>query len=530
VSAPGGEWAWLDFPPAYERVPERFNMAPALVDRHLAAGRGGRPALVTPAGPLSYDGLHAGVTRAARALEALGVLPEQRVALLLPDSPAFVFAFLGAMRAGMVPVPLPAGGSVAEHEHALRDSRAAALVVHHDLAGPLEPLLLTLPALRHVLAVGGEPPGTVSFEAACAAEPAGHDPAPTHRDEPAYWLYSSGTTGRPKAVVHLHHDMLFCIEPYARHVLGLGPDDRTLAVPRLAFSYGLGSSLYLPLWAGASTVLVADRPAPRAALDAIARFRPTLFFSVPTALGALLREAEVGPADWSSLRLAVSAGEPLPAGLYQRWRERTGVECLDGLGTTEVGYIFVSNRPGAVRPGSSGRLLPGYRARVVDDEGRDAPAGTPGELWVAGESLAAGYWNRHARTRAAFVGEWYRTGDLYRVDEEGVYTHQGRVDDLLRVAGHWVSPLEVEACLLEHPAVAECAVVAGVDADGLPGARAFVVCRPGADAAGLPEALRAHAGRRLPRHKAPRWVVLVEALPRTPTGKVQRFRLRQAEG
>jgi benzoate-CoA ligase len=520
------EFAWLDGPLAYDRVPERFNMAAALLDRRLAAGDGARPAIVTPDRTLSYAEVAAGVARAAGAFRRLGVQLEQRVAICLPDSPEFVFAFLGAMRAGMVPVPLSTLGTPEDHDYALRDSRAAALVVHARLLERVAPARRAVPTLRACLAVGGAPAGTLAFEAACAAEDGGGDPAPTHRDDMAYWLYSSGTTGRPKAVVHLHHDMVFCVDPYVRHVLALGPDDRTFAVPRLFFSYGLTSCVYLPFWVGASTVLVAERPDARAVFDLVAKLRPTVFFSVPTSFAALLREAEGATPDLSSLRLAVSAGEPLSAALFRRWRERTGLEPLDGLGATEVGYIYVSNRPGAVRPGASGQLLPGYRARVVDAEGREAPPGTEGELWMSGESLAAGYWNKHEKTKAAFVGEWYRTGDRYHVDADGYFFYHGRVDDLLRVGANWVSPLEVEAALLEHPAVSECAVVGGRDADGLEKPRAFVVLRPGARVDGLEPDLVAHARARLAPYKAPRWVAVVAELPKTATGKVQRYRLR----
>jgi benzoate-CoA ligase len=515
--------AW---PIAYDEVPERFNIVPLLVDRHLAEGRGGRPAIVTPDRVVSYAELAAGVARAARLLERLGVAREQRVALLLPDGPEFADVFFGAMKAGLVPVPLSTLGTADDVDYALRDSRAAALVARADLYARVEDVARGVPTLRHRLVVGEPPPGTLDFRAAHAAEASAFEAAPTHRDDMAYWLYSSGTTGRPKAVVHLHHDMLFCVEPYARDVLALTPADRTFAVPRLFFSYGLTSCLYLPLRVGASTVLVAERPDPAAVFALWARLRPTIFFSVPTSYAALLRQADVTPPDHSSVRLCVSAGEPLAASLYERWVRRTGIELLDGLGATEVGYIYISNRPGAVRPGASGRLLSGYRARIVDEAGADAPPGAVGELWMSGESLAAGYWNKHEKTKAAFVGEWYRTGDRYLVDAEGYYFYQGRADDLLRVGANWVSPLEIEACLLEHPAVAECAVVGGRDADGLEKPRAYVVLQAGTSPDGLEEALRAHVRARLAPFKAPRWVTVVADLPKTATGKVQRFRLR----
>jgi benzoate-CoA ligase family protein len=513
-------------PLAYEHVPKQFNIVPLLIDRHLSDGRGRRPVIVTPRQTLSYRDLAAGVARAARLLERIGVQREQRVALLLPDGPEFAFLFFGAMRSGMVPVPLSTLGTADDYDYALRDSRAVALVTDgglYDRVGPVWPGVSTL---RACLVAGAAPEGTTELGAALAGELPHSDPAETHRDDMAYWLYSSGTTGRPKAIIHLHHDMVFCVEPYVRHVLDLQPDDRTFAVPRLFFSYGLTSCLYLPLWVGASTVLVPERPGPSEVFEIWRRLRPTVFFSVPTSYAALLRQAETTTPEAKHLRLCVSAGEPLAAPLYHRWVERTGVELLDGLGATEVGYIYVSNSPGAVRPGSSGRLLPGYRARILDGDGRDVSPGNPGELWMSGESLAAGYWNKHEKTRAAFVGEWFRTGDRYVVDADGYYVYQGRADDLLRVGANWVSPLEVEACLLEHPAVAECAVVGGRDGDGLEKPRAFVVLRAGAAPDGLEDALRSHARARLAPFKVPRWVTVVEDLPKTATGKVQRYRLR----
>ncbi|PYM67312.1 MAG: benzoate-CoA ligase family protein [Candidatus Rokuibacteriota bacterium] len=479
AARPGGD---LD----YDRLPERFNIVPEFVDRHLAEGRGGRPAILTLDRTVSYAELAASVSRAASLLTALRVEREQRVLLLLPDGPEFAYAFFGAMKAGLVPVPLPTLGTAEEIAYALDDSRAVALVVHASLYDRVRRLAATAPGLRHCLVVGDAPPGALGFERALAEASPEFEAAPTHRDDMAYWLYSSGTTGRPKAIVHLHHDMLFCVEPYVRHVLGMTADDCTFAVPRL-------------------------------------------FFSVPTSFAALLRalSPKGSVAELGSLRLAVSAGEPLPAPLYREWVTRTGIECLDGLGATEVGYIYISNRPGAVRAGSSGRLLPGYRARIADETGGAVGPGAVGELWVSGESLAAGYWNKHQKTKAVFVGEWYRTGDRYLVDGEGYYFYEGRVDDLLRVGGNWVSPLEVESCLLEHPAVAECAVVGAKDEAGLVKPRAFVVRRPTAPADGLEEALRAHVRARLTPYKAPRWVILVDELPKTATGKVQRYRLRE---
>ncbi len=521
--------AWPTEPLDHAALPDTFNMASLLVDRHLEAGAGEREALLHPGGSLSYRELWESVNRAAHLFRTLGVEPEQRVLLLLPDSPEFIFAFLGAMKAGAVPVPVSTLAGRSDYEYFLRDSGAKLLLTHAGLYEKVEGVWQGIPGLRAAVVVGDQPSGCLAFETLHAAQPAFFDPAPTHKDDMAYWLYSSGTTGRPKAVIHLHHDMVFCIESYARHVLAMTAEDRTFAVPRLFFSYGLGCSLYLPLWCGASTVLLPERPSPAGVFEAIERFRPTLFFSVPTSYAALLREAEGRDPDVSSLRLAISAGEPLPPPLYRRWMDRFGVELLDGLGATEVGYIYISNRPGAVRPGSSGQLLPGYEAKIVDGEGREVGPGEVGDLWMKGESVAAGYWRRHDKTKATFVGEWYRTGDRYSRDADGYYSYMGRADDLLRVSGQWVSPFEVESALLEHPAVAECAVVGGLDADGLEKSRAWVVLRPGAAVNGLEEALKAHVRARLAPFKAPRWVSVVPELPKTSTGKIQRFKLRQLQ-
>jgi benzoate-CoA ligase family protein len=342
-------------------------------------------------------------------------------------------------------------------------------------------------------------------------------------DEPCYWLYSSGTTGRPKGVVHLHGDMLACVATYAEEVAGITPEDVTFSVPRLFFSYGLVNSLFLPLLAGASTILCPERPDPARVLAVMRRHRPSIFFSVPTSYAALCAALEGGEnADhpFGSLRLAVSAGEPLPEPMYHRWVGLTGVELLDGLGSTEVGYIYCSNLPGRVRPGSSGVMIGDHEGRIVDEHGRDVAEGEAGELWVRAESTALGYWNQRQRTKAMFVGEWLRTGDRYRRDADDYYWYLGRTNDLFKVSGQWVSPLEVESCLLEHPAVLECAVVGAEDEAGLVKPKAYVVRR--SNVAVSEAELQAHVKARLHR-----WVDFVDELPKTATGKVQRYKLRE---
>lgn len=527
-------------------IPERFNMVDALVDEQVRQGRGERTAVVTDGESLSYLELKRLINRAGNALRTLGVQREQRVLLLLHDSPEFLAAFLGAMKIGAAPVPVNTLSGPADYEYYLNDSRAVALVIDGDLLDKVEPVQEQLRFLRYTVVVGGAGHSHLSFDRLLAESPEDLETAETHRDDPSYWLYSSGTTGRPKGVVHLHADMVTCTATYARYVLRLTPDDRLYSASKLSFSYGLVNSLYLPFFTGGSVVLSPGRAEPAGVLDTIVRHRPTIFFSVPTFYAALLRylespdqqSADGGPSTGSgqagrsavpSLRLAVSAGEALPAPLFERWKVRTGVELLDGLGSTEFGYIFIGSFPGRSRAGSSGELLPGYEAKIVDEQGLPLPAGEVGDLWVRGESIAACYWNKRVESRRTFMGEWLRTGDRYTRDEDGYYYHCGRSDDLMKVGGLWVTPLEVESTLLEHPAVAECAVVGARDQQHLEKPKAFVVLRHGREPSEvLAEELKQLVKSRLQPFKYPRWVEFVPELPKTPTGKIQRYKLRDA--
>jgi benzoate-CoA ligase family protein len=491
-------------------------MATPLVDRHVAEGRGQRPALRLRDRNVSYAELQVLQNRTGNALLAAGVAPEQRVAILLPDGPEFVAAFIGAMKIGAVPVPINTAARPNELAYMLGDCRARALVAHHSLLGNLPER-----GSWTVFRVGGEGPGA-DFSAALENASPELATFPSGVDEPCYWLYSSGTTGSPKGVVHLHGDMLACVTPYAQKVVAIEPEDITFSVARLFFSYGLVNSLFLPLLAGASSVLTPERPDVDHILDVMRHFQPTLFFSVPTSYAQVCAAGDASA--FASVRLAVSAGEPLPEPLYVRWKTLSGVEVLDGLGSTEVGYIFCSNLPGKVRPGSSGRMLGDHRARIVDEDGLDVPDGDSGELWVSAASTALHYWNQRERTKRAFVGEWLRTGDRYIRDSDGYLWYQGRLDDVFKVSGQWVSPLEVESCLLQHPGVLECAVISATDQDGLVKPKAFVVAKPAA-VVQVPE-LQAFVRERLQPHKYPRWVEVVDELPKTASGKVQRFVLR----
>jgi benzoate-CoA ligase len=519
----------------HRRAPDRqFNMVTPLLDRHVEEGRGDRIALRLDDRLLSYAELQSEVNRVGNALRAVGIEPEQRVALLLPDGVEFIVAFLGAMKIGAVPVPLNTLAPAADLAYFLSDSRARAVVATEPLVRPVLQHGQGLASLKSMLLVGpaGElgHPLASSFEAAVAASPADLETYPSGVDEPSYWLYSSGTTGRPKGTVHLHGDMLACVTPYAEDVLGMTPDDVTFSVARLFFSYGLVNSLYLPLLAGGSVVLSPGRPDPGSVLELMRRHRPTLLFSVPTSYTALCAALEGGEnhdRPFDCLRLSVSAGEPLPAPLYERWQKLTGVELLDGIGSTEFGYIFCSNLPGRVQPGSSGVMLGDHEARIVDEHGRDVEPGEAGELLVRAESTALHYWNQRERSKTTFVGQWLRTGDRYFRDAQGYYWYLGRVNDVFKVSGQWVSPMEIESCLLEHPAVLECAVVGEVDSNGLMKTKAFVVRREGTEV--VEAELQVHVKQRLLPHKYPRWIVFVDQLPKTATGKVQRYKLRSPE-
>jgi benzoate-CoA ligase family protein len=485
------------------RAPGReFNMAVPLVDRHVDEGRGDRPALRLEHRDVAYAELQEHVNRAGNALRAAGVQPEQRVAILLRDGLEFIAVFVGAMKIGAVPVPLNTFSRPAEIAFMIGDSRAQALVAHTEF---LESISAAPPL---VFMVGDN--GPRSFASALANASPTLAAFPTRVDEPCYWLYSSGTTGQPKGVVHLHGDMLACVTPFAEQVVGIEPDDSTFSVARLFFSYGLVNSLFLPLLAGATSILTPQRPDVAHTLDVVRRSRPSLFFSVPTSYAQLCAADEY---PWDSVRLAISAGEPLPEPLYTRWKQLTGVELLDGLGSTEVGYIFCSNLPGRVRPGSSGQLIGDHQARIVD-----------GELWVAAGSTALYYWNQRDQTKQTFVGEWLRTGDRYRRDTDGYFWYEGRTDDVFKASGQWVSPIEIESCLLSHPGVLECAVVGAADGDGLTKPKAFVVRKAAADVKA--EELQALVKERLQPYKYPRWVTFVDELPKTASGKIQRYLLR----
>jgi benzoate-CoA ligase len=475
--------------------------------------------------------------RTGHALRELGVEEEQRVLLLLHDSPEFACAFFGAIKIGAVAVPVSTLQRPEECAHCLNDSRARVLVVHDSLLDIIEPIRDRLPYLRHVVVVpttgttAGRltPRRDLDFDSLLSRASPTLAPAPTTVDDAAFWLYTSGSTGPPKGAVHLHAAMPYCADTTARHILGFGPDDIAYSVSKLFFAYGLGNGLYFPLRHGASAVHDSGRPTPESIFEVVGRYRPTLVFTVPTMYARLLQVPDADRAAVSSVRLWVSSGEPLPVTIFHQWEMRFGAQILDVVGSTENLHDFLANRPGQVRPGSAGQPVPGYECRIVDETGLDLPAGQIGHLLVRGGSTAACYWNRREATRRTMLGEWLRTGDMFYRDADGYYWYCGRADDMLKVGGQWVSPHEVENALLQHPTVLEAAVTAAPDEHGLLKPRACVVLKDGHTATpALADELHGFVRERLAPHKTPRWVEFVGDLPRTATGKVQRYRLRTA--
>jgi 4-hydroxybenzoate-CoA ligase len=515
-----------------------YNAVSDFVDANVARGLGDKVAFVDPARSLTYGELATLTCRAARGLAALGLRPESRIVLLLHDSVDYPVAFWGAMRAGIIPIPLNTLLTSEQYAYILADSRAEALLVSPALIKAVEPAVASAASLRLAVVVGA-PDGPVPavghlptsrFEdlLEASAEPLC---APTVSDEVAFWLYSSGSTGEPKGAKHVHSSLMATAELYGRGVLAITGDDVVFSTAKLFFAYGLGNSMTFPMAVGATAVLLPDRPTPDKVLEVMRRHRPTIFYGVPTLYAGLLAHPELGRGAGSDrLRQCVSAGEALPAQVGSRWREIVGADILDGIGSTEMLHIFLSNRPDDIRDGTSGKPVPGYEARIVDEAGRDVPDGEVGELIIRGPSAAEGYWNQRAKSRRTFAGEWTHTGDKYIRDAEGYFQYCGRTDDMFKVSGIWVSPFEVEAALIGHPAVLEAAVIARADDDGLIKPKAFVVLKPGQSADdGLVDALKAQVKDRAGPWKYPRWVEFRSELPKTATGKIQRFKLREEE-
>ena len=516
-------------------LPEQFNAAAYFVDRHLPEGRARKIAIKSGEDSVTYAQLSERVNRTGNLFRSLGVRIEERVALLLLDAPEFAYCFFGAIKIGAVAVPVNTLLKPADYEFILNNCRARVLIVAESLLPQIEAIPKErLRYLQTVLVVGSTvSQGASDFTSAMQQASSDLQPEPTSKDDAAFWLYSSGSTGFPKACVHLQHDMVVCAERYAKAILNMSEQDRCFSVAKLFFAYGLGNGLYFSLAVGGTSILMAGPPRPPDVFKVIERHRPTLFFSVPTNFANLLAyekpKSDAADFDLSSLRYAVSAGESLPAALFHRFKQRFGVEILDAIGSTEVLHMFIANRPGAVRPGSSGQIIPGYEARIVDENNQEVSRGEIGNLLVKSDSTCAFYWNQHEKSKDMIQGHWIRTGDKYYQDEDGYFWYAGRSDDMLKCSGVWVSPVEIESVLIEHPVVLEAAVIGREDRDQLLKPVACVVLREGI--AGTPQLAREleeFVVSRLPAYKRPRWVEFFPELPKTATGKLQRFKLRQS--
>jgi len=509
--------------PARLRFAPRFNVAPSFVDRHLTEQRGAKTAIRTARETVSYAALAERVNRCGNVLLGQGLAPGDRLLMIVKDCAEFFYLFWGSIKAGIVPVPLNTLLRSADYAYMMEDSGAAGVVYSPEFATEAEPALAGRRFRLSLRTEGGA--GTLKELLARAANTL--DAAPARAEDDCFWLYSSGSTGRPKGAVHLHRDMVVSSQYYGVETLGVAADDVCFSAAKLFFAYGLGNGMTFPLWVGATSVLLEGRPNPQSTFEVIEKFKPTLYFGVPTLYAAQLQAMETARPDLSSVRWCVSAGEALPANIFNRWKERTGLTILDGIGSTEALHIFISNTAKQLRPGTSGRVVPGYRARIVDEHGKDVRNGESGQLMIAGDSTAKYYWNNPERTARTMVDGWLDTGDTYYRDRDGFYVYCGRSDDMLKVGGIWCSPFEIEAKLIEHPKVLEAAVVGKVDRDELVKPAAFVVLKNPADAGdALVGELQELCRAGLAPYKYPRWVTVVPELPKTATGKIQRYKLR----
>jgi len=509
----------ISFGPDHKvRLPARFNVAVPFIDRHAGEGRGAKAAIRTAHETVSYAELAERVNRAGNALLARGLKPGDRVLMVVKDCPAFFYLFWGAIKAGIVPIPLNTMLRAADYAYIIEDSGCGLVVYSGEYAAEVEP------ALKQVKTKAQSVDGFLGDLAKAPPKLEARPAAPT---DDCFWLYSSGSTGRPKGAVHAQRSMVVTSELFGSRVLGIGENDVSFSASKLFFAYGLGNGMTFPLWTGSTAVLDDRRMTPDAIFETIDRFKPTAFYSAPTVYAAMLVALDKRPCDFSSVRFCVSAAEALPADIFRRWKEKTGTVILDGIGSTECLHIFIGNSMKDYRPGTSGRPVPGYDVKIVDENGKPVPKGDAGRLWIRAESAAKYYWNKPDKTAETMVSGWLNTGDTYRQDADGYFIYDGRSDDMMKVGGVWCSPVEVESCLIAHPAVLEAAVVGHPDDNQLLKPKAYVVLKQAGDgSSALTDELMALCKKTLAPYKYPRWVEYVSELPKTATGKIQRYKLR----
>ncbi len=508
---------------------ELFNAADYFVDKNIREGRKDKTAVLCENRQMTYGTLAKEVNRFGNALISSDVRMEERVAMLMLDTELFPVVFFGSIKSGAVPICLNTLMRPKDYLYFLNDSRAKVLVVDESLYFNIEEIKSELQFLKKIIIVNSsqDRPDVVKYNDFIRDKSDLLEPAPTCYDDSCFWLYSSGSTGKPKGTVHLQHDMLCSVDTYGKKVLKVKEDDICFSAAKLFFAYGLGNGCYFPFSVGATSVLMPERPTPESVYRTISLHKPTIFFGVPTLYGAMLAE-EQGKMD--GVRLCVSAGEALPADIFHRWKKRFNVDILDGIGSTELVHIYISNRKGNIRPGSTGQIVPGYEARIVDNDFNEVSQGEIGTVLIKGDSTAAYYWNKHEKTKQAMLGEWFNTDDKFFVDEDGFFHYVGRTNDMLKVGGIWVSPIEVEACLIGHPAVLESGVVPSKDKENLVKPCAYIVLNKGfTPSKSLEKEIKEYVKKELAHYKYPRWIYFVDDLPKTATGKVKRFELKKIE-
>ena len=504
-----------------------FNVAVPFIDRHLIEGRSEKVVIRTVAGDVTYGELAEQVNRCGNVLRDMGLMPGDRLLMIVKDCPEFFYLFWGAIKTGVVPVPVNTLLRAPDYQYMINDSACAAIAYSPEYAAEVAPALVSAARRPEVLVTEGD---DTALQARSTGASTALDAVAAAAEDDCFWLYSSGSTGRPKGAVHRHRDIVVTCVHYAVDTLGMGEDDVCFSAAKLFFAYGLGNAMTFPLWVGATAVLSDQRPTPQMTFDLIDRFKPTLYFGVPTLYAAQLRALEQASRDVSSLRLCISAGEALPPDIFRRWQARTNLIILDGIGSTELLHIFISNRFEDCKPGSSGRVVPGYELQIVDENDALVAPGEIGRLLVKGDSAARCYWNNPKKTAATMRGEWVNTGDTYLQDDEGYYVYCGRSDDMLKVGGIWCSPVEIESRLVEHPKVLEAAVVGRADDDDLTKPEAYIVLHDAGDASdAMANELLLHCQDGLARYKYPHWIHFVDDLPKTTTGKIQRFQLRKRD-